>query len=60
MYFPKFWKRGTGSSSDGAIETEVWGWSDSSEQEAAALAASRAGRLAEAIARGERGKSEEL
>ncbi len=56
MYFPKFWKRGTGNSSDGAVETEVWGWSDTSEQEAAALAASRAGRLAEAIARGERGK----
>jgi hypothetical protein len=54
MYLPKFWKRGTGSSSDGAIETEVWGWSDTSEQEAAAQAASRAGSLAEAIARGER------
>jgi hypothetical protein len=56
MYFPKFWNRATGSSSDGGVEVEVWGWSDASEQDAANLAASRAGRLAEAIARGERGK----
>jgi hypothetical protein len=56
MYFPKFWQRGTASSSDGSVETEVWGWSDKSEQEAATLATSRAARLAEAIVRGDRGK----
>jgi hypothetical protein len=56
MYFPKFWSRGNGQSAGGDIDVEAWGWSDTSEQDAAGLASSRAGRLAEAIARGERGK----
>ena len=47
-------KRGTGKA-DG-VQVEVWGWSDSSEADAANLAISRAQRVAESIARGERGK----
>jgi hypothetical protein len=54
MYFPKFWNRGTGKAGD--VQVEAWGWSDSSETEAASLAASRAQRLAQSIASGERGK----
>ena len=54
MYFPKFWNRGTGKA-DG-VQVEVWGWSDSSEEDAANRAVSRAQRVAESIARGERGK----
>jgi hypothetical protein len=54
MYFPKFWNRGTGKA-DG-IQVEAWGWSDSSEADAATCAVSRAQRVAESIARGERGK----
>jgi hypothetical protein len=54
MYFPKFWNRGTGKA-DG-VQVEVWGWSDRSEADAASCAVSRAQRLAESIARGERGK----
>lgn len=56
MYFPKFWNRGTGTSPDGEVQVEAWGWSDESAEQAASLAATRAGRLAEAIARGERNK----
>src|SRR5579859_871965 len=54
MYFPKFWNRGTGKA-DG-IQVEAWGWSDSSVADAAKCAVSRAQRVAESIARGERGK----
>ena len=54
MYFPKFWNRGTGKAE--GIQIEVWGWSDSSEADAANCAVSRAQRVAESIARGERGK----
>src|SRR5690349_17919529 len=54
MYFPKFWNRGSGKA-DG-IQVEAWGWSDSSEADAATSAVSRAQRVAESIARGERGK----
>src|SRR5260370_42449686 len=54
MYFPKFWNRGTGRAGD--VQVEVWGWSDTSEADAANSAASRAKRVAESIASGERGK----
>jgi len=54
MYFPKFWNRGSGKA-DG-VQVEVWGWSDNSEEDAANRAVSRAQRVAESIARGERGK----
>src|SRR5260370_5965075 len=53
MYFPKFWNRGTGKA-DG-VQVEVFG-ADSSEEDAANRAVSRAQRVAESIARGERGK----
>lgn len=56
MYFPKFWNRGTGGSPDGEVQVEAWGWSDESSEQAASLAAVRARRLAEAIARGDRNK----
>jgi hypothetical protein len=56
MYFPKFWNRASARSPQGDVEVEAWGWSDASEAEAAQLAATRAARLAEAIARGERNK----
>src|SRR5579859_5739924 len=54
MYFPKFWNRGTGRA--GEVQVEVWGWSDTSEADATNSAVSRATRVAESIASGERGK----
>jgi len=54
MYFPKFWRRGTGRAD--SVEVEVWGWSDSSEADAERNAASRATRVAQSIASGDRGK----
>src|SRR5579863_8511692 len=54
MYFPKFWSRGKGQAND--VQTHAWGWSDTSLEDAALLGSTRAQRVAEAIARGDRGK----
>ena len=54
MYFPKFWNRGKGRANE--IQVEAWGWSDTSDEDAARRGASRAQRVAEAIERGDRAK----